>query len=110
MTTTLNEQYAVTCKGWIDNRGVPDEMPWGRPDNCWYNELPDYLTSDAELGAMIRALAEYGEIGFHKNASKGFTLWHDCEKSGNNEFDEVTLNEAAARACIALKLRVEGEV
>ena len=100
---TLNEKYAMTCKEYgimntpFGTRFARAEEPWG--------DCPDYLSSDAELGAMVRALIKIGILEFCDSAC-GY-----CRVTRNDGKDNYlgnNLNEAAASACIALKLRVEG--
>lgn len=110
---TLNEQYAVTCKGWksekprickhVSKQGIGYLCP-----EC----LPDYLSDDAELGRMVKVLLDprgdhedsYNLITY-KGGHHGF-----CVDNANNYKRIVgsspTPNEAAMRACIALKLEV----
>lgn len=106
---TLNGQYAVTCKGVIDNRAnTPAEMAWGIPQETpehyyhnWMMKLPDYLSDDAEFGRMMKALWVANKVG-----SMDHIQWSKGETFALNGIHYSTPNEAAARACIALGLRV----
>lgn len=101
---TLNEQYAVTCKGWRD---CGDKGCWG-PSAESPSMMPDYLSDDAELGRKWKALNQVANVTFYKE--KDVYFCSVCKRADGfvKNSHGASDHEAAARACIALKLQVAG--
>lgn len=105
---SLNEQYCLICKGFVASKH-PDDGGYGyqwpnRIKGCekWTVTalLPDYLADDAEFGRMVKAL--YFQEPWIQNCGPSGCLIN----TNTEQYEGATLQEATARACIALKLQV----
>lgn len=115
---SLNEQYAVTCKGWTKLAQPRSIKPFGYVH--WENTvthilrhtLPDFIHSDAELGRMVKTLRpeinSFGSIRIIRRDNGDVLFLVETRAINGIEVEGrgTTENEASARACIALKLQV----
>ena len=116
---TLNEQYAVTCKGYPAPPGPP-KHPRMTTDREYRPCTHNYLSDPAEFARMVKALiAAKVEPMFQDLTELGVPHEPDdyiCAFDNGGRFAHLkipddckgsTPEEAAARACVALNLRVE---
>ena len=104
---TLNEEYSVVCKGWKAKLTGDSESPPVYQDSHGklHAQLPDYANDDAELGRMVKALAKRDLCLFGLTLNGNFVMQYQVQPPVPTHSGR-TLNEAAMRACIALKLQV----
>lgn len=107
---TLNEQYAVTCKGWICNENKLT-YKWEHTNLNPVGQLPNYLSDDAELGRMVKALGKADPREFIQYwCGEGSEQWaldvSELLPRKENMFYAMSAHEVFMRACIALKLQV----
>ena len=105
----LNAEYAVACKGWrrVNESGLEQWRLDHDNGAVWIDEeLPDYLSNDAELGRMVKALV------LHKHDPHWVNLKDEGKRiilstpAVETYFYGASVNECAMRACIALKVQV----
>lgn len=104
----LNAEYACVCKGWKDTHrpGKYNYATVGTPPDGPPTFIPNYLSSDTELGRMVRMLLTYQLLEINpEQDSTAIRIRHNGEVVLDCEF-EGCVEKAIMRACIALKVQV----